>query len=673
MTAADRSSDWRTRILELREAIRQHDHAYYVEAKPVISDLDYDRLLDELRQLEAEHPESVTPDSPTQRVGDQPLSQLEPVTHKVPMLSIDNTYSADEVRAFAQRVQGWLDGEPVSWAVELKIDGVAVSVLYERGELVQAVTRGNGRVGDNITHNIRTIADCPLVLRGHQPPAELEVRGEVYMTNSDLVRLNEEQLKRDESPFANTRNVTAGSIRLLDPRLCAQRRLRFFVHGLGSSTGLPAQTHADFLHQARRLGLPTTPYAKTLPDIEQALTYCDHLIENLHEFDFEVDGLVLKVDRFDQRERLGTTAKSPRWVVAYKFEKYEATTRLNAIRVQVGKTGTITPVADLEPVELAGTTVSHASLHNADEIERKDVRVGDVVVVEKAGKIIPHIVRVEKHLRTEQLPRFQFPTHCPVCQSALVQDEGGVYIRCPSVLCPAQLKQRIRYFATRNAMDIEGLGEKLIEQLVDQQLVRSFGDLYRLTADQLKALDRMGQKSADNLVAAIDSSRQQGLERLLSALSIRHVGTRVATLLAQHFQSLDSLREASVEQLSNVPEIGPVIAHSVYEFLHGETGQTTLDDLQTLGLRTTSVTGPSHGTAQPLAGKTLVVTGTLQRHSRDEIEQKIVAAGGRAAGSVSKQTDFVVAGEKAGSKLDKARQLGVTVLTEDEFERLLSQ
>ncbi|MFO0912266.1 MAG: NAD-dependent DNA ligase LigA [Pirellulales bacterium] len=673
MTAADRSSGWRTRILELREAIRQHDHAYYVEAKPVISDLDYDRLLDELRQLESEHPESVTPDSPTQRVGDEPLSQLEPVTHKVPMLSIDNTYSADEVRAFAQRVQGWLDGEPVSWAVELKIDGVAVSVLYERGELVQAVTRGNGRVGDNITHNIRTIADCPLVLRGHEPPAELEVRGEVYMTNSDLVRLNEDQLKRDESPFANTRNVTAGSIRLLDPRLCAQRRLRFFVHGLGSSTGLSAQTHADFLHQARVLGLPTTPYAKTLPDIEQALTYCDHLIESLHEFDFEVDGLVLKVDRFEQRERLGTTAKSPRWVVAYKFEKYEATTRLNAIRVQVGKTGTITPVADLEPVELAGTTVSHASLHNADEIERKDVRVGDVVVVEKAGKIIPHIVRVEKHLRTEELPQFQFPTHCPVCQSALVQDEGGVYIRCPSVLCPAQLKQRIRYFATRNAMDIEGLGEKLIEQLVDQQLVRSFGDLYRLTADQLKALDRMGQKSADNLVAAIDSSKQQGLERLLSGLSIRHVGTRVATLLAQHFQSLDSLREASVEQLSNVPEIGPVIAQSVYEFLHGETGQTTLDDLQALGLRTTSVTGPSHGTAQPLAGKTLVVTGTLQRHSRDEIEQKIVAAGGRASGSVSKQTDFVVAGEKAGSKLDKARQLGVTVLTEDEFERLLSQ
>jgi DNA ligase (NAD+) len=406
---------------------------------------------------------------------------------------------------------------------------------------------------------------------------------------------------------------------------------------------------------------------------EAAIEHCEELIERLHELDFEIDGLVLKVNRFDQRERLGSTSKSPRWVIAYKFEKYEATTKLNEIRVQVGKTGTITPVAELEPVELAGTTVSRASLHNADEIERKDIRVGDVVVVEKAGKIIPHIVRVEKHLRKEDDPLapFQFPTHCPECGTKAAKDEGGVYIRCPNVECPAQVKERIRYFASRNAMDIEGLGDKLVDQLVSEKIVRSYGDLYRLEErqDKLLNLARMGRKSADNLLEGVEASKNRGLARLLNALSIRHVGARVAAVLAEHFGTMEKLLAASVEELSEVNEIGPIIAQSIYDFLQSEFGRETIADLQSLGVKMTAERSAA-GSAK-LQGKTLVVTGTLTKYGREEIEALIAHHGGRASSSISKNTDYLVAGEKAGSKLEKAKQLGVKVITEEEFEAML--
>ncbi len=657
-------------IARLREEIRFHDHKYYVEAAPILSDLEYDRLMARLKELEAAHPELVTPDSPTQRVGGEPVEGLVPVEHRIPMLSIENTYSVEELKRFGERTAKLLGNEAIEWVVELKIDGVAVSLLYEEGLLVRGATRGNGRVGDDVTHAIRTVRGVPLRLLGTHVPRVLEVRGEVYMTNSDLVALNEAQKQKGLPPFANTRNVTAGAIRLLDPRLCAERRLRFFCHGVGHVEGLRAVTHMEFLEEMRSLGLPATPMVQCFDSFDAAVAHCEEIIGRLHELDFEIDGLVLKVNRFDQRERLGATSKAPRWVIAYKFEKYEAATRLKAIRVQVGKSGAITPVAELEPVELAGTTVSRASLHNADEIRRKDVREGDVVVVEKAGKIIPHIVRVEKHLRDKPLPEFVFPRQCPECRARLVRDEGGAYIRCPNVDCPAQIKERIRYYAGRNAMDIEGLGDKLVDQLVDAGLVRGYGDLYRLSVKQLMELERMGRKSSENLVAQIEASKGRGLARLLNALAMRHVGPRTAAVLAQRFRSMEALQRAGVDELSQVNEIGPVIAQSVHDFLHSEFGRATIADLKRLGVSMEQAS--EQQVPRTLEGKTIVVTGSLQRYDRRGIEEVIARHGGRPASTVSKRTDYVVAGADPGSKLVKARQLGIRVLSEDEFEKLLA-
>lgn len=658
-------------VERIRDEIRYHDRKYYVEAAPEITDLKYDQLLQKLKRLEAEHPDLVSADSPTQRIGDEPVAELPQVTHRVPMLSIENTYSIEDLKKFGERTAKLLPGEKIEWVVELKVDGVAVSLVYEDGRLVQGVTRGNGRVGDDVTHNVRTIYDVPLKLHGKSVPPLLEPRGEIYMTNGDLVRLNELQKAQDKPLFANTRNVTAGSIRQLDPRICAERRLRFFCHSIGYCEGLQAQTHMDFLREMQNYGIPMTPLAECFPTFAAAVEHCEQLIERLHELDFEIDGLVLKVNRFDQRARLGSTTKAPRWVIAYKFEKYEATTQVNGIRVQVGKTGAITPVADLEPVELAGTTVSRASLHNADEIARKDVRVGDVVIVEKAGKIIPHVVRVEVAQRKGHPPAFAFPKECPECGTRLVKDEGGVYIRCPNPECPAQLKERIRYYASRNAMDIEGLGDKLVDQLVSQGLVCNYGDVYRLTSEKLAGLERMGRKSSDKLLEAIEASKGRGPARLLNALTIRHVGARVAAVLAEKFHSMDALMAASVEELSKTNEIGTIIAQSVHDFLHSKYGAATIKDLKSLGVKMESA--PVAKGHRPLEGKTLVVTGTLSKYGRDEINELITRLGGHAASSVSKNTDYLLAGEKAGSKLDKARELGVAVLTEAEFDELIAE
>jgi DNA ligase (NAD+) len=658
-------------IEKLREEIRHHDEKYYVEAAPEISDLEYDRLMERLNMLEAEHPELVTPDSPTQRVGERPVSELKPVTHRIPMLSIENTYSVDDLKKYGQGVEKRLDGEQVEWVIEYKIDGVAVSVTYEHGRLVQAASRGNGRVGDDITHNVMNLENVPRRLHGKDPPAVLELRGEVYMTNSDLVRLNEQQKAKGLAPFANTRNTAAGTIRMLDPALCRERRLKLLVHGVGYTEGFSPATHIEFLDEVRRRGLMPTPRVECCKSFGEAVEHCEEMIENLHELDFEVDGLVLKVNNLEQRERLGSTSKSPRWLIAYKFEKFEGVTRLLDIGVHVGKTGAVTPVAFLEPIELAGTTVRRASLHNAEEIERKDIRVGDKLMVEKAGKVIPHVVRVEKHERRGELPKFSFPTRCPECNTKLVRDEGGVYIRCPNPECPAQLRERIRYYATRNAMDIGGLGDKLVEQLVGDRLVTRYGDLYRLSFEQLANLERMGKKSAENLLKQIEASKSRGLARLLNALSIRHVGNRVAAVLAEHFGLIEALEAASIDELSDVMEIGPVIAQSVYDFLHSDFGRHTIGDLKQLGVDMTAPKKAAPAAGGALAGKTLVITGTLEKYKRDEIEELIARHGGRAASSVSKKTDYVVAGKEAGSKLAKAQQLGVKVLSEEEFEELL--
>ncbi len=658
----------------LREQIRYHDRKYYVEASPEISDLEYDRLLKTLEQLEVDHPELVSDDSPTQRIGDEIVGDLKQVRHKVPMLSIDNTYNLEELSNFLARAQKNLGGEPIQWVMELKVDGVAAAVVYEDGVLVRAVTRGNGEVGDDITHNIRTIHDVPLRLTGDAPQV-LEVRGEVYMTNQDLAQLNVRRIAEGQPAFANTRNVTAGTIRLQDPKVCAERKLRFFCHGVGYCEGIDGDNHIDFLNELRKHGLPITPNVRLFQSTQEVVAAIDELSASLHELDFEVDGLVFKINHFSQRQRLGTTSKSPRWVVAYKFEKYEAITRLNDIRVQVGKTGTITPVAELEPVQLAGTTVSRASLHNAEEIERKDVRIGDWIVVEKAGKIIPHVVRVELHRREPSSQAYVFPTHCPECESSLVKDEGGVYIRCTNATCPAKLRQRLRFFASRDAMDIDGLGERIVDQLVEANLVQNYGDLYRLREDQLLTLESFGKRKAEKLLGGIEASKPRGLARLLAAISIRHVGTRVAQQLATRFQTIDNLMEASVEELSRINEIGTVIADSVYQFLHSDYGTQTIEDLRSVGVQLTEPQReelPTGVAASALEGKTLVVTGTLVKYKRDEIEGIIARLGGRAASSVSKNTDFVVAGEKAGSKLEKAQQLGVRVLSEDDFEQLIS-
>ena len=654
---------------QLRQEIREHDHLYYVQAAPRISDLDYDRLIDRLKEWERLHPELITSDSPTQRVGETPVAGLEQVAHRVPMLSIDNTYNEEELLAYFHRIEKLLEGEEIEWVVELKIDGVAASILYDQGVLVRAMTRGNGEVGDDITHNMRTVSGVPLRLLGDRVPESLEVRGEVYMTNSDLVLLNESRAAAGEPAFKNTRNVTAGTIRLLDSKLCAQRRLRFFCHGVGFIDDLKVASHMEFLDRIQSMGIPGTPMVKCLKGSQAVIDYCHELLDNLHDLNFEVDGLVIKVNSLEQRKRLGTTSKSPRWVIAYKLEKYEAVTRLNEIRTQVGKTGTVTPVGELEPVELAGTTVSRCSLHNIDEIARKDIRVGDWVVVEKAGKIIPHIVRVEKHMRTGELAPYAFPTHCPECHELLVRDPDGVYIRCVSRACPAQWRQRLRYYASRDCMDIEGLGDKLVNQLVDQGLVQNFRDLYQLSVEELTKLERMGEKSAKSLVDGIAASRQRGLGRLLNAISIRHVGQRVARTLARHFRTIDAMQAASIEQLSSVSDVGAVIAQSVFDFLHSEEGKQIIEQLKDAGV-VLEESGEEEVGDGLFTGKTFVVTGTLSKYSRDEIHEMIEKLGGKTSSSVSKSTHFLVAGEKAGSKLDKAKQLGITILSEGEFEAM---
>jgi DNA ligase (NAD+) len=666
-------SDVASEIDRLRREIREHDRRYYVDAAPTISDREYDRLMQRLQELEAAHPALLSPDSPTQRVGGEPIASLQPVRHRAAMLSMDNTYSLEELQAFGERTARLLPGEEIAWVVELKIDGVAVSLTYEDGLLVQGATRGDGVTGDDITHNIRVMPTVPPRLEEPPPPPLVEIRGEVYMTNSDLTDLNTQRQAAGLELYANTRNTAAGGLKLLDPQLSRKRRLRFFCHGVGYAEGLAAASHSEFLDLARTWGVPLTPLVERFPAFADAVDHCESLIGRLHEFDFEVDGLVLKVDRFDQRERLGATSKSPRWLVAYKFEKYEATTRVNDIVVTVGKSGAVTPTAELAPVLIAGTTVSRVSLHNAEEIARKDVRIGDTIVVEKAGKIIPHVVRVEKHLRPNDAVEFQYPTSCPVCETPLEKDEGGVYIRCPNLSCPAQISERLLYFASRSAMDIEGLGEKLVDQLVSRKLVDDFGDLYELTVEQLLELDRMGEKSAEKLVAHVAASRSRGLARLLNALSIRHVGTRVAAALAGHYGSMDALFAASEEALADVEDVGPVIAASVYRFLHSEQGERAVRRLREAGVDMTAPLKPrAAAPTGALAGKTIVVTGTLEKYKREEIEALIEEHGGKAGKSVSKKTDYLLAGAEAGSKLAKAESLGVPVLSEQQFEELLA-
>ncbi|HEX3449109.1 MAG TPA: NAD-dependent DNA ligase LigA [Isosphaeraceae bacterium] len=660
-------------IAQLRAELNRHNYLYYVEAKPEISDREYDRMMSRLTELEAEHPELVSPDSPTQRVGGQPLSGFRTVRHAVPMLSIDNTYSYDELREWDVRVRKGLNrDEPVRYVVELKVDGVAVSLRYEQGKLTLGATRGDGERGDDITTNLRTVREIPLVL--HSCPVDvLEVRGEVYMTNAELLRLNELRRAAEEVPFANPRNSTAGSLKMLDSRIVAQRRLRFISHGLGESSELGESSYFAIVQLMKKWGIPVSPQTRCYDSIDEVIEHAQRWNQERNTLEFQTDGLVVKVDDLNQRARLGSRSKSPRWTIAFKYEAEQAITRLLGIHVQVGKTGKITPVAKLEPVQLAGTTVKRASLHNADELERKDIMIGDAVVIQKAGEIIPQVVRVETDARKGTETRFDFPKSCPSCGAPVERsgDEVDYYCTNPPSRCPDQLKEWLRWYAHRDAMDIDGLGEKLIDQLVDKKLVRSLADLYRLDASTLAGLERMGKKSAENLVQALEASKHRTLDRLLTGLVIRHVGTRMSEIIAARVKTLDELRSMSLAALAGTPEVGPIVAASIHDYFQDPENQALIDDLAAVGVSPVPLEPvEAKGGKLPFAGKTFVLTGTLPKRSRAEAEKLIKERGGKISGSVSKVTSYVLAGEEAGSKLEKAKQLGITVLDEPEFERL---
>jgi len=691
------AADVRAEIEKLREEIRRHDYLYYVEARPEISDRQYDKLFDRLKELERDHPDLVTPDSPTQRVGGEPVKGFSPVAHDVAMLSVDNTYSEPELAEFDKRVRnGLISAGSIKpgarpggfhYLVDPKIDGVAVSLRYEGGALVLAATRGDGRQGDDITNNVKRIRSAPLRLRGGPStrsgqggwPDVLEVRGEVYWPQKAFAQYNRQRVEAGEEPFANPRNGAAGTLKQLDPRVVADRGLAFMAHSLGQMSARPAPTASEVMKKLAAWGIPVSRDARVCPDIAAVAEVIRTWATKRAEVDYATDGMVVKVDELDLRELLGQTSHHPRWCIAYKYEAERAETVLREVEFNVARLGTVTPVAHFDPVRLAGTKVSNASLHNFDQVERLDIRVGDTILVEKAGEIIPQVLQVVLERRPRGAKPIHPPSTCPSCGGPVQRDEGGVYIRCLNVECPAQIRERLEFFAGRGQMDIANLGPAIVDQLVSQGLVKHLADLYRLREDQLAALERMGEKSAGNLVGAIQASKDRGLDRLLAALGIRHVGGRAAEALAGHFGSIDAIVAAGADELTCIEDVGPVIAQSIHGFFHSSAGQETVRRLKEAGLKmisnlrfqmTAERRRPAGG---PLAGKTVVVTGTLEGFSRDQAEQAIKDAGGKAARSVSKNTDLVVVGDSPGSKADKARELGVTIMDEKEFRRMLGK
>jgi len=672
-------------IAKLRRQIDRHNRLYYVEAAPEISDHEFDLLLSRLKALEEKHPELVTPDSPTRRVGGEPIEGFRTVAHTRRMYSIDNTYRREDLLAWHDRVVkglgpgGGLFDEAIDYVAEPKIDGVAVSLRYENGHLVSALSRGDGQRGDEITHNIRTIRAIPLTLavdktlqKDHpteipkQIPGVLEVRGEVFMTRKEFDRINRHRTAAGDDLYANPRNVTAGTLKQLDPREVAKRRLGFIAHGHGEIEPNPFKNYSGFLAAIRAWGVPTNPKTRTCSGIKEAWEFIEGFRAEREKLGYEVDGVVVKVDGQAQQEQLGNTSKSPRWCIAYKYAAQRAVTTLKAITWQVGKGGTLTPVAELEPVLLAGTTVKRAGLHNIDEIRRKDVREGDRVVVEKAGEIIPQVVGVVVGDRPRGSKATNPPGRCPSCGDPPVREEGEAAIRCVNPQCPAQLRERLRWFAARGQMDIEGLGDKAIHQLADVGLLRSYADIYRLDQhrEALLGLERMAAKKVENLLKGVEDSKARGLARLLGGLGIRHVGTRAAQILAEHFGAIDRLAGASEEELAAIPEIGPITAQSVHWFFHHHGGKEVIQDLRSLGVDMTGPFNPRVPVNPLFAGKKIVLTGTLESLDRHALKEKLQSLGAKIVSSVSGKTDLVIAGASPGSKLDKAKQLGVEVWDE---------
>jgi DNA ligase (NAD+) len=661
-----------TRVQELRDQIHYHNHRYYVLDDPVISDAEFDRLLQELTQLEEKYPGLVTPDSPTQRVGAAPLDKFETVPHSLPMLSLENAFTEAEAREFEDRVKRFLrTTDELDYVVEPKMDGVAVELVYDRGHFRVGSTRGDGYRGENVTQNLKTIHTIPLMLlSGDLPvPDLLEVRGEVYMNLDEFQKLNDERLARGEPPFANPRNAAAGSLRQLDPAITSGRPLKIFCYGIGQ-VSRSFQSHGEVLTALKAWGLRVNPRIERRQGIEAAIQYHHDLEHQRHELDYEIDGVVIKVEDLALQERLGTKARSPRWALAYKFAATQATTKVKDIVVNVGRTGAITPMAVMEPVEVGGVTVSRATLHNEDEVARKDVRVGDTVLIQRAGDVIPEVVKVILEERPPNTRPFQMPSRCPVCDTPLARPEGEAVTRCPNPDCLGALRRGILHFASKTAMDIDGLGEKIIDQLIDQGLVKEIADLYRLTEADLLPLERFAEKSAANLVEAIQKSKEVSLARFLYALGIRYVGEATAQLLAQHFHSLEKLQEASEEDLLQVEGVGPQVAGSIREYFQNPRNLELLAELKSLGVKPRPPEPPPQ---TALAGKTFVFTGGLSRFSREEAKAQVTARGGKVSSSVSAKTDFVVAGTDPGSKFTKARDLGVRILNENEFEEMLQK
>jgi DNA ligase (NAD+) len=658
------------RIDELRETIHDHNYRYYVLDDPIVSDAEYDRLLRELEALESEHPELITDDSPTQRVGARPAEGFETVAHRIPMLSLGNAFSEAEVSEFDRRLREQLDIERIVYSAEPKLDGVAIALRYEKRRLNLAATRGDGRSGEDVTTNVRTIRAVPLKLRGENVPEVLEVRGEIFMTRSGFAELNKRLADAGEKTFVNPRNAASGSLRQLDSNVTARRPLNFFCYQAATTEGLPSR-HSEILAKLRDMGLPVSPEAKTVKGLKGLLEYYEMAGQRRDQLDYDIDGVVYKVDDLDQQQELGFVSRAPRWAIAHKFPAQEEVTRLLGIEVQVGRTGALTPVARLEPVFVGGVTVTNATLHNIDEIRRKDVREGDYVVVRRAGDVIPEIVRSIPERREGELEEWRMPERCPECDSAVEQVEGEAVARCTGgLVCPAQRKRALEHFAGRAAMDIDGLGEKVIAQLVDNDLVHSPADLYHLDAETLAGMDRMGEKSARNLLQALENSKRVALGRLLFALGIREVGEVTARALARHFGTLDALAAASVEALEAVRDVGPVVARHVHAFFSEAHNRGVIEALLDAGVSYEPEEAAADAGALPLDGCTYVLTGSLSTMTRSQAKKRLEALGARVTGSVSKNTTAVVAGDSPGSKLDKARELGVEVLDEPGLEKL---
>lgn len=657
-------------IEQLRKDLNYHNYRYYVLNDPLISDFEYDQLLRNLIDLEKEFPELIIPDSPTQRIGGEPIKEFKPVPHSPLMLSLVNTYSYDELKDFDTRIRK--TASDIKYIVEQKVDGVAVSLKYSNGKFVQGATRGDGSTGDDVTINLRTINTIPLqILNPSKSLNNFEVRGEVYLTKKQFEALNKEREEKDEPLFANPRNAAAGSLKLLDPKLVAKRKLDIFVHTIPKPPSKDFTSDLQTLEVLKKSGFKVIPHSDLFNSIEQVIEYCEEWKEKRNDLPYEVDGMVVKVDNFSARDKLGETIKSPRWAVAYKYPPKQATTKIKNILFSVGRTGVVTPVAEFEPVFLSGSTISRSTLHNFDEIKRKDIRIGDTVIIEKAGEVIPQVVKVITDKRTKKEKGLKPPTKCPVCHSRLFRESDEVALRCINVSCPAQIKGRLLHFASRSAMDITHLGYAMVQALVDKGLVKDFADLYSLKFDDLIKLERMAEKSTQNLLDAIENSKNKSYNKVLFALGIRHIGIHAARLLTQTFSSIDKLSMISFEEISNIKGIGPTVAESVTNFFKDKENLRLIQWLKKIGLQLSE--DVSESKEKPLDGKTFVLTGALRNYTRESASELIISLGGNVSSSVSKKTDYVVAGKEPGSKYDKAKALGVKIISEKEFSKIVKK